>query len=142
MTREEHNLRRRIARQMRIAMRSVAGTPAPIDCCVMFQADVHLAATGIDPVAEWRGRYRTLRGMKRVMGPGGLPRCMARVARRMKWKRVSPARARVGDVGFVATPGGGLAVVRKLHRNEWIGRNETAWSVLPTDMVLKAWSIF
>lgn len=110
------------------------------DGCVVFQANVHRAVTGVDPIARWRGRYSTRRGMKRIMGPGGVPGCMRQAARRMKWKRVKPSRARVGDVGLVAMATG-PAVVRKMHRNEWIGRNETGWSVVPTDMVRLAWNI-
>lgn len=136
----ERNARRRLAYHLRKAMAAAQGVPAPIDCCVMFQADVHRAAFGSCPVSEWRGRYSSVRGMKRVLGPGGLPSRMRQVARRQKWKRVDPAKARVGDIGLVPAVNG-LAVVRMLHRNQWIGRNQTAWSVLPTSMILRAWSV-
>ena len=134
------NLRRRLAYHLRKAMDDAFGVAAPFDCCVMFQADVHLAATGVDPVAAYRGRYSTVRGMRRVLGKGGLAARTRDIAREHGWKRVKPSAARVGDIGIVPAVGG-LAVVRMLHRNEWVGRNETGWSVLPTSAVLRAWSV-
>lgn len=119
----------------------MAGVPIPFDGCALFQCDIHLAATGDDPAAKWRGRYTTPRGMRRVMGKGGLANCMRGAARRHGWKRIKPLAARVGDVGLVLTPTG-FAVVRMLHRGEWIGRNAMGWSMLPTDRVRVAWAIY
>jgi hypothetical protein len=106
----------------------------------MFQANVHLAATGSDPVARWRGRYKTAKGMRRVMGPAGLLGCVRQVARARRWKRIPGSRALIGDIGLAECPTG-VAVVRKLHRNAWIGRNDMGWSLLPTDAVRVAWSV-
>lgn len=137
---KERNLRRRLAYHLRKRMRAVAGVPIPFDGCALFQCDVHLDATGDDPAEKWRGRYTTPRGMRRVMGKGGLANCMRGAARRHGWKRIKPSAAKVGDVGLVLTPTG-FAVVRMLHRGEWIGRNAMGWSMLPTNLVRVAWAV-
>jgi hypothetical protein len=140
VTTKQRNFRRRLAAALERAMRQVVGRQMGFDGCVVFQANVHLAVTGIDPIARWRGRYSTRRGMQRIMGRAGVPGCMRQAARSMKWKSIKPAAACIGDVGIVATETG-PAVVRKLHRNEWIGRNNGGWTVVPTKDVRLAWAV-
>jgi hypothetical protein len=136
----ERNLRRRLAAELKRAMREVAGRPMGFDGCVIFHANIHRDVTGVDPIEHWRGRYTTPRGMRRIMGEGGIPSCMRQAARIMGWNRIKPNTAKVGDVGLVITPTG-FAVVRKLHRDDWIGRNESGWSMRRTADVGLAWNI-
>lgn len=140
MTRVERNLRRRIAANLRRAMRLAAGRAMGFDGCAVFAANVLRDTIGRDPMALWRGRYTTRRGMNRVMGRGGLPACQRRAARQLGWRRVRPIHACIGDVGLVATPTG-AGVVMKLHRGEWIGRRDGGWSVVPTKAVKVAWNV-
>lgn len=142
MTSAERSARRRLAYRLEKAMRAAAGRPMRFDGCALFQANVHRAALGVDPIAEWRKRYRTVRGLRRILGPRGLRGAMLKVARRNGWKRIKPGAARAGDIGLVIAAGAtGFAVVRKLHRNEWIGRTEMGYSVRVTADVVRAWNV-
>lgn len=77
--------------------------------CAMFAAGAVLAMTGIDPVPEFRGRYRTAAGSVRALrrhGAGTLLQTMD-----AKFERVGIGFARRGDlawldgsVGVVAGP--------------------------------------
>lgn len=136
----EAQARRRVIDELRVAMAKWTAEPIPFDGCAISQCDIHLAVFGVDPAAEWRGRYTTVRGMRRVMGKGGLPGCLARAARRLKWRRIKPADAKPGDVGIVIAPPG-VAIVRLMRAGEWVGRNAHGFSVLPTDAVRAAWCI-
>lgn len=132
--------RRRVIDELRAAMSKWTAEPIPFDGCAIGQCDIHLAVFGVDPAAEWRGRYTTVRGMRRIMGKGGLPSCMARAARRLKWRRIKPADGKPGDVGIVIAPPG-VAIVRMYYPNAWVGRNSQGFSELPTSAVRAAWSI-
>lgn len=142
MIREQRNARRRLAYHLRIAMVRVAGRLMAWgkDDCALFHGDVELAALGYDPCAGFRGRYRTQRGAHRVLGRGGLPALLRRLSRSRRWRRIKPCHARVGDIGLMPV-GKAVAVVRCLHKGEWIGRNEAGWSMVPTSRVRVAWSV-
>lgn len=137
MTRRERNVRRRLSYHLDRARRTVAAKPMEWgkDDCALFHADVQFAATGFDPAAGFRGRYRTQRGAHRVLGALGLPMVLRKLTGN---ERVDPERARIGDIGLVPV-GKGFACVRLLHRNEWIGRNDAGWSMVPTERVRMAW---
>lgn len=140
MTRRERNARRRLAYHLDKARLAVACKPMVWgeDDCALFNANVQLAAMGIDPAAAFRGRYRTQRGAHRVLGLMGLPMMLQRFTRKHNRSRVDPNKARIGDIGLVPV-GGAYACVRLLHRNEWIGRSEIGWFMLPTEHVRMAW---
>jgi hypothetical protein len=142
LNRHQRNARRRLAYHLRRARRRWIERPMRwgIDDCVLAQAEVQLAALGQDPCAAFRGRYRTHRGARRVLGRGGLPAALRQAARRYGWRKIRSSCARVGDLGLVLTPTG-LGLVRCMHRGEWIGRNEMGWSMIPTAMVKAAWSV-
>lgn len=142
MTRDERALRRRVQYHLRKAMRAAVGRPMQWgrDDCALFHGDVHLAATGFDPCAAYRGRYRTMRGAHRVLGRGGLPKTLRAVARRQGWHRVRAVDARIGDVGLVPV-GRAVAVVVCVRRGEWVGRNEAGFSIVPSAAVRVAWTI-
>ena len=76
--------------------------------CALFAADCVLALTGVDPVAELRGRYAcafgAARALKRFCG-GGLEDAVPIIAGRIDAREVMPAFARRGDVGLVDNDG-------------------------------------
>jgi hypothetical protein len=143
MTPAERNGRRRLAYHLQLAMRAAAANLMAWgkDDCALFHGNVELAARGYDPCAGFRGRYRTARGAHRVLGAGGLPGIMRKAARRHGWRKVKATKAKVGDVGLIVV-GNAFAVVRCLHRGEWIGRNSAGWSMVPTSRVRLAWQVF
>jgi hypothetical protein len=140
MTRRERNARRRLAYHLDKARLAVAAKPMVwgVDDCALWHADIQLKAMGIDPAAEFRGRYKTRRGAHRVLGLMGLPMVLQRFTRKHGCGRVEPSKARLGDIGLVPI-GKAYACVRLLHRNEWIGRNDAGWSMVPTERVRIAW---
>lgn len=101
------------------------------DCCT-FAAGAVLAITGVDAMAEFRGRYRTrigsLRALRRI-GAGSLADTLDG-----KFGRIRPAFAQRGDLVMT---GSGLAVcmgaealqagdegLQRVPREEWV----TAWA--------------
>lgn len=142
MTERERNARRRIAYHLRKRMRALAGKPVQwgSDDCVMFHADVHVAAGLRDPVKPMRGKWLTPGDAESVLGPAGLLGALKGAAKRCRWKRIKVKAARIGDVGLCVWDGG-ATVVTKLHRNEWVARTEAGYAVLPDKAVRVAWSI-
>lgn len=72
--------------------------PAQDDCCT-FAGGAVLALTGVDAMAEFRGRYRTAAGAARALrryGAGTLPATLD-----TKFEPIPPAFARRGDLALV-----------------------------------------
>lgn len=80
--------------------------------CALFTAGAVAAMTGRDVAAEWRGRYRTLRGGQRVLRRAGHADHVA-LAASMLQELDNPFMAQAGDVAAVATPeGAALGIVQ------------------------------
>ncbi len=71
--------------------------------CGLLAADCVLAMTGVDIAAEFRGRYTTARGARRVMR-GDMAEMMARVSKTYGMPEINPAMAQRGDMVMVDTP--------------------------------------
>jgi len=71
--------------------------------CGLLAADCVLAMTGVDIAAEFRGRYTTARGARRVMR-GSMAEMMARVSETYGMPEIRPAQAQRGDMVMVDTP--------------------------------------
>lgn len=69
--------------------------------CLTLVADVETALTGIDPMAELRGRYKSAGGATRLLRKQGHRDIEAALAGR--YQAVAPAMARRGDCGLVET---------------------------------------
>lgn len=101
------------------------------DCCT-FSAGAVLAMTGVDPMPEFRGRYRTAIGSARALRRHGAGTLEATLD--TKFARVPPHLAQRGDLvmtgGLVAIVWGGFAVavgrenaregLVRLDRGVWI----------------------
>lgn len=80
--------------------------------CGLRLADWVLAARGVDPAADIRGTYSNAEELAALMGWGGLPRFVDRLARRANLQRVSdPKRGDIAVVAFVAQPSQGAIKV-------------------------------
>lgn len=66
--------------------------------CMLFPADWVLLATGHDPAAGWRGRYRTELGAAQLIRRGGGLPAMTRQAM-TRWPATTAAER--GDVGLI-----------------------------------------
>jgi len=69
--------------------------------CLTMVADAALAMTGIDPLADYRGRYKSARGAKGKMRQAGYADVGEAIA--SQFGEVAPAMARRGDIGLVET---------------------------------------
>lgn len=107
--------------------------------CALAAANILRGPLGVDPAAAWRGRYRTARGARRVLGAKGLPGALAATARRLRWPSIAPAKARTGDIGLIRTKDGHAVVI--FDRAHFVGPVDGGYSVTPADLVLKAWKV-
>jgi hypothetical protein len=83
--------------------------------CVLWPANILVAAGLDDPIPEIRGAYRSMLGAYRLMGEGGLLKGLERKARRHKWCELKAGEtllqagarernfddARPGDIGVI-----------------------------------------
>lgn len=85
---------------------TVAGQPilpGRHDCC-MFGAGAIEAQTGVDIAAEWRGRYTTFAGGRRILRRAGFDGHVALIAHHLPEAHVSAALT--GDIAIVPGEGG------------------------------------
>lgn len=79
--------------------------------CALFAAGCVEAMTGADYAADFRGRYKTLKGGIRVLRKAGFDDHIALAA--SHFEEIAPAFAGVGDLAAVDTPDGlALGVVQ------------------------------
>lgn len=72
--------------------------------CALFAADAVLAMTDMDLADGFRGRYRTARGARRILGRGGMAGVADLAATQLP--DVAPALAAQGDIAVVVTGDG------------------------------------
>lgn len=72
--------------------------PGQHDCC-LFGAGAIEAQTGIDIAAEWRGRYSTFAGGRRILRKSGYADHVALIASVLPEDHISAARE--GDIAIV-----------------------------------------
>ncbi|MGQ0563659.1 MAG: DUF6950 family protein [Gemmobacter sp.] len=82
--------------------------------CALFAAGCLAAMTGSDPGAPCRGRYRTFRGGRRVLGAAGFADHFALASARLA--EVPPAFAQAGDLAHVPGGDGPVMGVVQGHR--------------------------
>lgn len=135
-------MREVLERELIAAMTAAASTEMQwgMDDCALWVAGVIKEALGYDPAAFFRGRYRTRRGARRVLGGPGLPGALRAAARQYQWSRVRPADALVGDVGLIATSGASCCVICRAH-GWFVGRTDEGFAALPANVVRIAWSV-
>jgi hypothetical protein len=73
--------------------------------CGLFSAACVQAMTGVDIAAEFRGRYKTAKGARRVMR-GTMGEMMTRVAATYGMPEIRPSLAQRGDMVMIDTPDG------------------------------------
>lgn len=105
--------------------------------CALAIADIYRAALDVDPAAAFRGRYRTERGAKRILGPGGLVKAVGLACRRLGWQRIDPKDASPGDLGMILTPQGPACVIR--HRLFFVGRIDFGFAT--HSEAIRAWCV-
>lgn len=91
--------------RLRAWLRSISGPirPGRHDCC-LFGAGAIEAQTGVDLAAEWRGRYTTFAGGRRILRRAGYADHIDLIARHLDEDHVSAARP--GDIAILPTEDG------------------------------------
>lgn len=134
--------RARIEAEIKRAMERACAAPMQWgkDDCALWCADILKAAIGYDAAADFRGRYTTQRGARRVLGAGGLANALRRAARRHKWLRVPAEYAQTGDIGLMETPAGVSTVICR-KRGWFVGRDAKGYLAVRAHRVRVAWTI-
>lgn len=108
------------------------------DCCT-FAFDAVKAMTGVDPMADWRGRYDSAPGVAREMVRRGFKTLAEAVDAAMPEVLSSPRLAQRGDVVmFDALEGPALAVVVGAHA-AGVGPQGVTW--VQMDQWTRAWKV-
>lgn len=130
--------------EIRYALSRWAGKPARWgrDDCALALADIDVAVQGIDPAAEYRGRYDTEEGARALLGRGRLAGGWAKAARRLGWRRLAKAEipaAGDGDRAVVEGPAGLSSAIR--FGRFWVGRLDCGHFLVTDAQVKRAWSV-
>lgn len=106
--------------------------------CGLMAADCVQAMTGVDIAAEFRGRYKTAKGARRVMR-GDMSTMMTRVAATYGMPEIMPTLARRGDMVMVDTPLGAALGICIGARVACTGPDGLVF--VPLSSALRAWRI-
>ncbi len=79
------------------------------DCC-MFASDVALAMCGRDMAADYRGKYSSALGARRLLGAGGVAGAMAKASVQVEFPEIPVMCAQRGDVVMYDSERGGDAL--------------------------------
>ncbi|MEH6676124.1 DUF6950 family protein [Phenylobacterium sp.] len=107
--------------------------------CQLFPAEWVRRVTGLDPAAEWRGRYRTVLGRERILKREGGPLAvMTRGAESVGLQRTNDPRR--GDVGLIRVAGRHYGAVCLGARWAVVDAMR-GLAVTKPDAVLRAWEV-
>lgn len=110
------------------------------DDCALWCANILKSALGYDGADQFRGRYRTRLGARRVLGKQGLAGALRAAARKHKWRPIKIGAEQVGDIGILVL--GDVPVTVICRAPGWfVARNEAGWSAMPSKLVRIVWSV-
>lgn len=106
--------------------------------CALFAAGAVEAMTGVDPAAEWRGRYTSFKAGLKALKKTGVRDHIALVS--IHFPPVAPAFAQVGDLGVIRLPAELPAL--GIFTGEHLGvLRDTGLGFVPRDMAREAWRV-
>jgi hypothetical protein len=132
-------LRDRIRQETAKALQTAPLRKWPVENCVVFCADIYLAAGLPDLITNYRGTYRTEEEAYRVMGLFGMHGLHVRCAKKMAWPRIAVAGAQDGDWGLCRTERGPSSSIR--YGGFWINSRVGGYAVLDDRNLLAAWKV-
>lgn len=113
--------------------------------CLMSCADVLAGPLGFDPAADYRGRYSTARGFKRILhreGFGDLRECLDWYMRNvLHWRRIRPGKAEIGDFGLWQQTENVWTCALYHGAGLWAVRGERGAVFAPTLLIDRAWKV-
>jgi hypothetical protein len=132
-------LRARIEEETRKALASVSERKWPVENCVVFVADIYIAAGLPDLISNYRGTYRTEEEAYEVMGLFGMHGLHVRSAKRIGWPRIKASEAQNGDWGLYETDQGPSSVIK--YGGFWVGSRQDGYSVGDDTKLIAAWKV-
>ena len=113
--------------------------------CALLVADAARAVTGVDPVPDLRGRYRSAAGALRVVSralglpqPGSMAQLMAAMCQQRLGGAIEAAQAMPGDAGLCNYEGQQLLAVCA-GGGQWLAPAERG--LLPVPAPAQAWRV-
>ena len=104
--------------------------------CALFAAGAVEAVTGVDPAAQWRGRYSTKAGGLRALARAGYADHIVATAGILP--EIAPAFAAVGDIACVADPDTGQPVLGLVQGEMIYVLREDGLGLLPRGAMTRA----
>jgi hypothetical protein len=134
-------IRKRLADLIEQAKTRASGVPAVTgsDDCVMWIASIYRDAFGKDPARRYRGRYSSVEEAALLMKHRGIGPTVMRVVRRLRWVRIQPSNALVGDFALIDVAGEVNAAI--FDAQLWIRRIDGGYGGYPAEFVRKAWRV-
>lgn len=111
-----------------------------VDDCAMWVASIIRETLGYDPAERFREKYKTRDTAHQELGTLGLGFAIRQSAKQFGWKRILPEFAEAGDIGSMMLDKIPVTVICR-KRGWFIGRNETACTLVPSSRVRIAWSV-
>jgi len=134
--------RKRVCDALVAKMAKTSGAPDwNGDDCKDFAAAPIVDGLGIDPVARFRGRWKTKRGALRVllrMGYRSVLEACEDIAKDLGWPRIDPHEAESGDFGLAMVADVPTCVIRH-PSGLWVCRSMNGYACLPVNVVVAAW---
>jgi len=106
--------------------------------CGLFSADCIQAMTGVDIAAEFRGRYSTAKGARKVMR-GSIGEMMDRVSQTYGMPEIDPLLAQRGDMCMVDSPLGDALGICVGSKVACTGPDGLAF--VPVSSAIRAWKV-
>lgn len=111
------------------------------DDCALAIANIDKIVLGYDPAQDFRGRYKTERGAKRVLGKSGLIGALRRAAKRYHWLRVKVSPLLPSGTRGIAILPLGPTVMIKYSKGFWVGRSSEGFASVGDDDIKYAWQV-
>lgn len=113
-----------------------------VDCC-LFACDWILKATGVDPAAEFRGKYDTQAGAYRLMKKyaNGLYGTAEKIFTELEMPETIPTLARRGDIALVPGNGGPALGIVDTSGMRIAVHGKDGLAFVPVNQSIKVWRV-
>ena len=106
----------------------------------MFACDGLIDITGTDVAKDYRSKYDTAAGSKKVLGEEGLNKIITDIMQNLNVEEIDKNFAERGDLVLIDTPrGDALALINM--RGRVTGQGEFEAVDYPLESVIKAWGV-
>lgn len=111
------------------------------DDCTLWVASIYETVFGIDPAADYRGKYRNRLEAANLLGREGVAGHVIRTAARMGWRKIEPAAAAIGDLALIKPVVGDELGVAIFDGSFFVGRIDGGYSGHDHAATRRVWSV-